>query len=347
VAQPGRGAGWPNKGPILANATAKLPDQRKNVTTAQLDHESGLYRHKKRPEWGVAILAWEKDDRRAYQFEDGRLRKFRKGYYSLLESVDELERRSPETVAKSLEHAIETNRGKEAPKVLEPVASFKAQIELFLELYPKGFQDAKWISDHRDEPSGRTLKRHRDPAVREIQEALAADRCATLLAEDAHTDLAEAAVEILAGTSLVALKHVKVLQRLDEPEARKLAESIADLFHGEGDYDPRYKQHLEVLTELYGGRPSWRLATALPALMFPQEQVCVRRSAFMRQAAVVAPKARYSRLARASSYRNFRRGAFAVRKRLQAAGHEPRDLLDVHDFIWATLRNAALDHLGS
>ena len=38
--------------------------------------EDELYRHVKRPEWGVAMIAWERNGTRAYQFEDGKLRKF-------------------------------------------------------------------------------------------------------------------------------------------------------------------------------------------------------------------------------------------------------------------------------
>jgi hypothetical protein len=328
----------------LANATARLPDQRKSVSDEDLDHATGLYRHKKRPEWGVAILAWEREDRRAYQFEDGMLRKFKKGYYSLLHPAEDLER-TPETVVSSLENALVTNKDKAAPKTLEPVAAFKAQVKLFKKLYPKGFEDKKWIAEHRGAPDGRTLKRHRDPVIQSVQEALAEDRCAAMLAEGAHHDLTEAVAELLASTNLVPLKYVKVLQELDEEESHAFAESVATLLHGEGDYDPRFRDHLEVMNKLYGGQPSWRIATALPALFFPQQQVCVRRSAFKRQAASIAPRARYSRTARAGAYRNYRRVAFAVRKRLQAAKIPPRDLLDVHDFIWATLRNAALEQL--
>jgi hypothetical protein len=329
----------------LANPSTQLPDQRKSVSDHDLDHASGLYRHKKRPEWGAAILAWDKDDRRAYQFEDGRLRKFKKGYYSLMQPVEELER-SRETVVSSLEHAIRSHTGEKQPEPLEPVAKFKDQIKLFIEMYPKGFADPKWIADHRGTTESRTLKRHREPAVREAKEALAEDRVATLLTEGAFGEIVEAVTEILAGTSLVTLKYVKTLKGLDPDENERLARSFADLLHGEGDYDPRFREHLTVLTEILGTRPSWRLATALPALVFPQEQVCVRRSAFMRQAASVAPRAKYSRRAHSGAYRNFRRVAFAARKRLQAAGQEPRDLLDIHDFIWATLRNAALERLG-
>lgn len=329
----------------MATKTTELPDQRDSVTESKLDHESGLYRHKKRPEWGVAILAWEKGKRRAYQFADGRLRKFREGYYSLMVPAENVDR-SREAVISGLEDAIEANRGEDPPKALEPVASFDAQVELFTGLYPEGFQDPQWIEDHRGDSSGRALKRHRNPSRDETQEALSKERCEELLSQDRHDELVESVTEILGGTSLIALKDVKVLRGVEGEERKELAEAVATVLHSEEDFAPRFGQYLSVLTEIYGGRPSWRTATALPALFFPDEQVCVRRSAFIRQAASIAPVARYSRKARVRSYKNFRRVAFAVRQRLQAAGHEPRDLLDIHDFIWATLRNAALDHLS-
>ena len=155
----------------------------------------------------------------------------------------------------------------------------------------------------------------------------------------------EAVRGVLAGTDLVGLKHVRLLKGLDEHETRLLAETVTALLHGEEEYRRRFRGWLRVLGEILGQRPSWRLATALPALAFPQEQVCVRHSAFRRQAAVVSPRSRYSRRARVVPYENYRQVAFAVRKRLEAAGHEPRALLDVYDFVWTTLRSAALEHL--
>ena len=46
-----------------------------------------LYRHSRREQWGLAILALEEGDRRRYQFEDGRMRTFKKGYWRLLVEV--------------------------------------------------------------------------------------------------------------------------------------------------------------------------------------------------------------------------------------------------------------------
>lgn len=305
-----------------------------------------LYRHAKRPQWGVAILAWEKEDVRAYQFEDGRLRKFKKGYYELMEPVDDV-RGNEENLISDLQEAVVAKGGRQEKRdPLKPVATFDEQVSLFEEMYPEGFQGEKWINDHRGTESGRDLKRHRDPVVRAVRENLSLEICQEMIDEERYGDLVEAALEILASTDLVSLKHVRTLKGLDPEENRKLAEGIFAILHGEGDFRTRMGTYLGAMADILGSHPSWRLATALPALAFPDDQVCVRRSAFKRQAGTIAPRSKYSRFARAKAYENYRRVAVAVRKRLQAAGHEPRDLLDVHDFIWATLRNAALDQLG-
>jgi hypothetical protein len=140
---------------------------------------------------------------------------------------------------------------------------------------------------------------------------------------------------------------VKTLRKLNEDDKRALAEAAADLLHGERRFEERFGDYLQLLTRFLGGPPSWRVATALPALVHPDEHVSVRRSAFARQAGSIAPTARYSRKAKVSSYRNFHRVAIGVKERLEAAGHKPRDMLDVHDFVWTTLRNSSLDDLGA
>lgn len=318
---------------------------REAATEAILESNGELYRHKKRPQWGVAILAYDHGDVRAYQFEDGRLRKFKKGYFNLMEEVEEI-RGSRDRVVKDLTRAAKSDTRNRERKELEPVASFDAQVELFIEMYPKGFQDEKWIADHRGTEEGQDLKRHREHVMRAVKESLSAERCQEMLAEN-PAGIVETAFEILASTDLVALKHARLIKGLEPDEAKTLAEAIANLLHGDEEYRRRFRGYLRVLKDILGSRPNWRLATALPALAFPQEQVCVRHSAFKRQAAAIAPKNRYTRRARTRPYESYRRVAHAVRKRLQAAGHEPRDLLDVYDFIWDTLRNAALDHLDT
>jgi hypothetical protein len=327
----------------MASPATRLPDDRKSVTNRTLDHEDGLYRHTKRPEWGVAILAWEKGGRRAYQFEDGRLRKFREGYYSLMKPVDEVPG-SEEALVADLESAVAAHKGGVRPKPLEPVCTFEQQVELFEELFPGGFLGEAWTERHR-RGSGRALKRHREPAVERAQEILSREACRQSIESDRQGHLAGAVLDLLSSTDLVPLNQVKSLQGMEPEDKNVFIESLDFLLYGEDAFGPRFKRWVSVVGRLSGGRPSWRLTTVLPALVFPEDHVCVRRSSFMRQAANIAPTARYSRKPKRRSYRNFRRVARAVRKRLGGAGHEPRDLLDVHDFAWTTLRNAALKHI--
>ena len=46
-----------------------------------------LFRHSKRPQWGIAALVWELNGKRGYQFSDGKLRVFKQGFYGLFESA--------------------------------------------------------------------------------------------------------------------------------------------------------------------------------------------------------------------------------------------------------------------
>lgn len=311
-------------------------------TSDNQDLDPRLFRHSKRPEWGVAILAWERENTRAYQFEDGKLRKIRKGYYKLLEPVDDLDERADQ-IRRNLRRIV--NAGDDADtKVVEAVCPFSAQVALFTQLYPGGFEDPEWIDDHR-RPDGSPLKRHRSPISTEAQEALSQTRCEEAIASDGHQELADIIADILARTDLVPVSHAKALKGLDPDEKERYVGAVVELLHGEDDYQRRFKSYIGTLEALFDERPNWRIATVLPGLVHPQSHVVVRRSAFLRQAGSIAPTARYSRRATGRSYHNFLRVATETRKRLASAGHEARDLLDIYDFIWTTLRSAALEHL--
>jgi len=292
----------------------------------------------------MAILAWEKESRRAYQFEDGTLRKIKKGYYDLLDKVEDYDGPA-DAVRSNLRAAIKSHKGTIEREILEPVCAFKEQIGLFEKLYPKGFADPQWIEDHRGDPEKASLKRHREGSITAMQEALDPSRAKQLLKEGGHAELAESVMDVLAGTDLVPIAHVKTLRGMEEEETKEYAEAVFQLVHGEGEFDGHYKEYLSVLKRVLGARPSWRVATCILALMYPQEHISVRRSAFIRQAGSIAPTGKYSRKPRLTSYKSYRQVAFGVRKRVEAAGHEARDLLDIHDFIWATLRKSALQHL--
>ncbi|NNF37019.1 MAG: hypothetical protein HKN71_00005 [Gemmatimonadetes bacterium] len=308
-----------------------------------LTEDPELVRHVKRPQWGLAILAWERDEKRGYQFEDGRLRVFSSAYANLMEPA-EPKNRPEDAVIADLQAALGTPGEDREP--LQADATFEQQVALFESLYPEGFQGEAWAREMRAPKSGgRALKRHRDPSIAVAQSVFDAGEVAAHLAEGRHSSWVDSVLDVLAETTLVSRSRVKALREMGEDERRTFAEAVADLVHGEDRFAARFKTWVRVLREGLDGKASWRLATSLPALVDPESHICVRHSAFIRQAAVIAPTSAYSRRPTARAYRNFRRVAEVVRTRLEAAGHEPRDLMDVLDFIWTTMRASSVQHL--
>ncbi len=312
-------------------------------STASPNREIGtdgkLYRHSRREEWGVAILAWKEPGRRAYQFDDGKLRIVKEEYCNLLVQVEDGEHDTEEVVADLRETASirKSNRG----RVLAPVYSFEDQLTIFARIYPGGFVDESWLRDHRGIGASTAAKRHRNPSIEAAQTRLSKERLGGLIEEGNHVDAFGAIVAVLATTDLVAAKEVRALKELEDDAKTTITNATFDLLHGERPLGDRFRDFVRTVAAHTPEKPTWGLATALPALLFPEEHVCVRHSSFIRQAGAISPKAFFSQRPRRRAYTSFHRVAHVVREQLIAAGHEPRDLLDVHDFIWETLRPAA------
>ena len=68
----------------------------------------------------------------------------------------------------------------------------------------------------------------------------------------------------------------------------------------------------------------------------------LRHSVVSRQAALFAPDSPCPSRPGRVAYRTFRDVMLRTRQRLEKEGLRPRDLLDVHDFVWMTLRPAAV-----
>lgn len=297
-----------------------------------------IYRHDDRPEWGDAILAWEREDKRGYQFEDGTLRVFKQGWYGKLQEVDR-----PLAKAEAMTALAGRNRG----IAVLPAASrsfdgttFDDQLRLFEHLYGDGFAGTKWAADKRG-VGVRRLKRHRDPAVAHAREVLDVAALDARVA-GAQFDLAwDEVLGVLDGTDLVTKRHVAALTDLGSDARRRLVLATRRLLWGDERYEIRFEGFVGALAASLGKPPSWPLATALSALVHPDEHVCVRPSTARAQAAWMAPRLRFSNTPTAAAYVRLVALARAVRSKLADAGAAPRDLLDVVDFMWVTLRPRA------
>lgn len=308
-----------------------------------------LYAHSKRPSWGLAILAWEGREKRHYQFQDGQLRTFKKGYYDLLEPVDE-PYDSARDIVRDLKSMLRIERLQRAPeptpKSVHRIVSFDDQILIFESFYPRAFEDESWIAEVRGEPDGKRLKRHRQPASDDAKELLGEPAVRELLERGDFEGIWERAKQVLAGTNLTTSKDTAALRNIP-PEGREaFARSLVDLLYGEGPYEARFTRWVAVLSKTPRERVTWPLATAIPALVQPEEHVAIKPSVFRAQAQWMAPSLPYDATPTADLYGRLHKMASEVLRRLDKEGRTPRDFLDVYDFIWTTLRPKGRRMLG-
>jgi hypothetical protein len=306
------------------------------TTTPSDERKQVLYKHRDRPRWGLAVLAWDHIDKRGYQFEDGKLRVFKRGYYQLLEEVDPPMDKT-RRVLEQLNRALGRHEARKAsPRTAEAPITLASQIEYFKELYPDGFRDAAWKEKMRGVGVKRALKRNRDPAIESARARLAGDALDRLLASDLHDEVVETLITVLDKTSLVSAAKLKLIREAPYHRRQAIALALRDLLQG----DTSIKHRLESFVRSIGD-PSWELATAPLALCCPEQHVCVTPSVFKLQAQWMAPRLEHPRAPDGETYTRYLEMALAVRRQLESAGLRPQDLLDVHDFVCLTLRPAA------
>lgn len=304
---------------------------------------TGLVRHGKREEWGLAVMAWERGKRRAYQFEDGKLRIFREGYFHFLVPAvlapDEARKRAS-TLRRQAGVARQARQASisGAPKV-EPSVSFADQVLLFRHLYPEGFLGERWTEELRGEGVKRPRKGHRERVLAKASELLDPDQLESL----APAEQLAALVKVFKLTDLVATKDVKALAAAGEEVAEGIAGSLPELLR-EGS-PTAFTRYVNALYLALDKTPAWSLVTAPCALYQPSEHVCVKGSSFREQAKAFAPKLSARLDPAAHLYHGYRDLARGVHQALVDAGCQPRDLVDVHDFVKITLRPKNLEQL--
>jgi hypothetical protein len=296
-----------------------------------------LYQHSKRKQWGFAVLAWDRDGKRGYQFEDGELRVFTKEYYGML-----LEAECPPDQAARLLAKLgrQSGAGKGSDgKTKERQLTFAEQLQVFLADYPEGFAGTRWKDEHRGEGVPRRLKRHRDFAVAEAGELLSVEALDGLIAAGDHPEVARRLGEIVNGSDLVTRAQAEPISRA--AASPDLSKGVRDLLYGSGDPDARFDELCRVLLEAGRKQLSWPLVTAVPAVVRPAVHVAVRPTVLAKQASWAHPRLRFAAKPDGKAYARILSMANTVRDALTGAGYPPKDLLDVYDFMLVTLRPAA------
>lgn len=308
---------------VVQSSESPTPD-----TRASSKRPAAQYvRHRKRPSWGLAAFVWERDGKRAYRFEDGELRAFKRGFYHLLEPT-----RPPEDMSAAT--LMQLGAGEAGENAGGPTLAI--QLAQFREEFPEGFAGETWRKKMRGSKKGRRLKRHRDGAIATAAEVLGKERLDHLIVTGAHEQLWSDVLDLLASVDFVKARQVKSLRKLASSPA--LSHVLRDFLHGTDDESERFEALAEVLGK---GNFTWPVVSALRALADPRGEFPVRVSVMKVQAPIVGTRVMGTTRPTARAYREFVAVARQVRDWLEAQAEKPADLVDVHDFIWLTLRPAA------
>lgn len=310
-----------------------------------MEHAEGLptlYIHTKRPEWGLAIIARAGRKKNRYLFQDGRMRAFPAKFCHFMEPADkplDVATRVARQLASQLDgHSFENPPAAKPSR--EDKVTLDDQIKIFLKLFPGGFEDPDYVKSVRTAEKRR--KRHRDPAIEDAIRVLSVDALGALIDAGDHRAVMDAVRAVINGTSLCSTRDKSVLVDLPDEMLADFSVAVRDLLHGESSFFDRFTRFMAVLDHDRSGKVTWPLATVLPALTAPDQHVVVKPSVFRKQAEWMAPRLPYNKLPNAGLYERFRRMAESVGEKLAEAGHAPRDMFDVYDFIWSTLRPKAL-----
>ena len=307
----------------------------KQVATPEINPKL-LYRHTLRPEWGLAAFHHCAEDKRAFQFEDGKIRVFKTDYLHHLLPVDAPTERSARTLER-LGAACHERTTAAAPAAGPKSLPVAAQVLLFSKLYPEGFVGAKWRKAKRGFNAKRRLKRHRNASVTEAQSALSYSALAAALASGGTKEAVDRLREMLRASDLVTPKEADSLNVKAE-DAEHLITALHGLLYGENlPFAVRFERWVTALARPLRKTPSWSLATAPLTIIRPSEHVCVRGPMFARQAQWMAPRLASERQVSGRLYERWLAMANAVANELRLAGLAPRDLLDVYDFMAETM----------
>jgi hypothetical protein len=306
-----------------------------------------IYRHPARPEWGHGILVEERDAKLILHWEDGHEHVVASAFRAKLEPAelpDSDAKRINDTVRGLRAKKMKTdekarNRAKVKPRSSTRVQarlSFDEQIARFRGLYPAGFEDIGYLEKERGIRGGQPIDGGKQAAM---------DQAQTLLAPSALDDAEagfEAAQKLLGATNLVfPIEGAIPFRGMQADNRPAYVAALKDLLHGDAPFAARFDQYVAALriedAKQVAKRPTWPLATLLPALHQPARHAFIKPKLLQEQAGALSMTVNYQPMPSGAVYGEFLAVLEAVDRKLREAGLVPRDLMDVAAFVWTTL----------
>ncbi len=294
-----------------------------------------VFRHPKRPDWGMGIVAQDLPDLICTVFESGRTAKFFKTALPIvMVDLPDAERATLYARLKRSNPASGKRAAARKPKIaLVEATSFEHQLSIFAGMFPKGFLDPDFILQERAPASGPKAKGHEAATVL-AQDLLSRVKLMKAIEGQRFPEILASAVSVAKATSNMAHPQFEVapLAAMEIEHQEKFALALLGVLHGEGDYAPRFDAFVASLPT-----PFWTLATIFSALVRPGEHFFAKPKIEQRQAKILGIEEPPGGVPTHEGYLRYLAVGEAVRAGLVKAGQQPRDLLDVYSFIAATL----------
>jgi hypothetical protein len=325
-----------------------LSEATQTSSTPNQPSAAPLVTHSRKREWGRALLLWRRDEKRAYQFEDGNMRVFAERFCDFFQPAvqpDPVLRQKLRERAIAEGHVANGTPGtKSTTRSTGPTPSVADQVSVFSVLFEGGFQSAAWADACRFREKGKALKRHVDPALARAQTELEQDTLRSLIDSGAPQLVVDRIVDIVGSTSLATKTQLDAFRKLNADTA--LATAFVDFLHDVGGHARGPLDRLRMALAKHGLKNvPWTVLTAARAFLAPETHVFVRPSAMRAQAQLLQPGFKLPSAPTPDAYARCLEMAIGVRNALTKAGLHPRDLLDVVEFMRVTLSRSQRDEL--
>jgi hypothetical protein len=215
----------------------------------------------------------------------------------------------------------------------------EAARQLFLTMFPGGFQDPRFLDWERDYK----VEAHR----LWMNQTGGRIKLATAIAEGRHEEVAAAAVRIESSRALLFSFEKMALRDAivrSHEGAVRFAEGIYDWFYGSGGEQARFERWVEVVTALPRRQTrvaTWPIVTVFGSIARPKVHVFVKPLTMQRAADAYGFDLRYRSKPSWATYGRVLELAETVSDDLADLG--PRDQIDIQSFLWIIGSNEYAD----
>lgn len=280
-----------------------------------MDYKKGVrVRHPLKHEWGLGIVLEDSGESVRIFFEEAG------------EKTLALKAVKPTLVIGEEAHSDFLDNLKiEQGKVTTRYKSLRASMDYFLQEFPGGFRGERFHFHERS---------HKEEIRDEVQRQLSRDAMRGMLDEGNFREVCARAMKLTgARANAMIFKNEKMALRdglVADEAAKKFAEALFGVLHGEGDFDRRFSAFANCLEEI--GAAKWTVATYFLFFSDPTRHMFVKPTITQNAAEICAYELNYRPELNARTYRCVMDFSTYLHKQISAL--EPRDMIDVQSFMW-------------